>query len=49
MHEVRPEVLKLWGPQPGGVFLVLKGMRAVSMKDIFILNGISAQHKIYIL
>jgi hypothetical protein len=48
--EARPEVLKLWGPHPGGGRCWSSGgRRMVCMRGIFILNEIWAQHEIYIL
>jgi hypothetical protein len=43
----RSEVPKQWGAPPGGAVGLLGGRGVVYMKDIFILNEIWAQDKIY--
>jgi hypothetical protein len=45
---ISPDVLKLWGTLPRGRFWS-SGGRVVCVMDIFILNKIYAQDKIYIL
>jgi hypothetical protein len=44
-----PELIKLWEAPPRGALLVLLGARVYCMSDIFILNEIWAQDKLYIL